>query len=102
MRSSAARSEDELFGREALLGLGGGLGTGIVLDQLLEGASRAGIVAKLGVTARDVKQRVRNFLAVGIRRDHLSLRPDRGSVIPERVLRVARPIQGGRREGALG
>src|SRR5215475_9278027 len=85
---------------EALLRFGGGVRAGETRDDVLERAPRAGVVAQLDLTARDVEEGIGNLLAVGIGGQQLSLRRDRPAVIALRVLSVTLPVHRGRGERA--
>src|SRR5207248_10391542 len=97
---ATGRINPALLAGETLPRLACGLGAGVLRDDLLERAPRARVVAHLRIRARDIEERVRNFLAIGIGRDQLSLRRDGGAVILHRVLRIAGPVQRRGRERA--
>src|SRR5215831_4492718 len=81
---------------EALPRFGRGVRAGEARNDVLERAPRAGVVAQLDLTARDVEEGIGNLLAVGIGGQQLSLRRDRPFVIALRVLSVTLPVHRGR------
>src|SRR5271167_941141 len=95
------QSRASLASRQALPRLACRLGGWILGDDLFERTPCASRVACFDLTACDIEQRVRHFLAVRVRREQLPLRGDRRAEIALCVLRVTDPVQRRGRKRAL-